>query len=191
MIAFLNGKVESVSQISVIVEVAGIGYECFVSTSTAGSLTAGDNVKLHTHMVVREDGMSLYGFLSIAEKSIFLRLISVSGVGAKIALQVLSGLSANSLANAIASGNVVALSSVKGIGKKTAERIVVELKDKMTGEISSVDNPIAQLNSSASEAVAALVALGYSNNEATKSVVKISGSDKLSVEQIILLALKG
>jgi len=194
MIAFLEGKIEYIFANSIVIVVAGVGYECFVSTSTISSLNIGDNTKVYTHMVVREDDMSLYGFLNLQEKSIFLKLLSISGVGAKIALQVLSGLSAGRVIEAIALGDVAALSSIKGIGKKTAERIVVELKDKIASDFVSAGGGFTSSiiqNSSASEAAAALVSLGYSNLEASRYVEKVKDKDNLSVEQIIVLALKG
>ncbi|MCL2848393.1 MAG: Holliday junction branch migration protein RuvA [Firmicutes bacterium] len=198
MINFIQGIISEKIEQSVIVEANGLGYECFVSNQTLSVLSVGQSAKILTYLKVSDDGLTLYGFIESAERAMFLRLISVSGVGAKVALSVLSGMNIDRLVSAVASGDIVMISSIKGIGKKTAERIVLELKDKIIneflikqgGDIAMVANGSEIVGSLAGQAVEALVALGYSKSEATNSVSKIKDMDGLSVEDIIVKALR-
>jgi len=197
MINFINGIIQEKTEQSIIIEANLIGYECFVSNQTLSNLSIGQNAKILTYLKVSDDGLSLYGFLEPQEKSMFLRLINVSGVGAKVALSVLSGLNINRLVSAIASGDTALISGIKGIGKKTAERIVLELKDKFVDDFlikAGVDASIVEggsvIGSIAGQAIEALVALGYSKSEATNSVSKIKELNSLSVEEIIVRALR-
>jgi len=198
MIAFLKGTIANISEGQVVIETNGLGYICYVPNNVASSLKTDEEAKIITHMVVREDDISLYGFLTYQDKDLFLRLLSISGVGAKVALSILSGLSGDRLIEALASGDTAALSSIKGIGKKTAERIVLELKDKVSADfgdsmrgIISATGTFVPVSSATNEAITALVSLGYSKAEAARSVASIGGIENLSVEEILLKALKG
>jgi len=189
MYSYLTGQITEINQNEVVLEVNGIGYELLVTNSALSNLSVGQAVKIYTYLAVKEDGVSLYGFLDRQEKQMFLKLISVSGVGAKVAITMLSGLQADRLSNAIVSNDIALLSSIKGIGKKTAERIVLELKDKIVGEITLAPNTAVNSNIQ-SEAIAALMSLGLKPAEAANAVSKIKDIDRLSVEEIVVKALK-
>jgi len=181
---------------SVIIEVAGIGYDLTIPVSTYASLPAlGEQVKLLTHFVVREDAQLLYGFATEDERKMFRMLISISGIGPKIANTALSGILVEDLKIAIKDGNVAVLTSISGIGKKTAERIVIELREKVIlegGKNSGVKSTAPLISSEAEDAVQALIALGYSKNEAQTAVDKAqkSASEKLAVDKLVRNALK-
>ena len=132
MYAYIQGTVAEVGENTVVLDVGGVGYELNATASAVSSCAVGAVRRLPAYLVVKEDEMSLYGFADMREKNMFLRLIAVSGIGPKLALSVLGGMSVRELSRNIASGNSAALSSIKGVGKRTAERIVVELKDKIT-----------------------------------------------------------
>ena len=194
MIASLRGKLIYTDNTVAVVECGGVGYKCFVTKNTLYNLPQkNEEVFLHTYMVVREDAMDLYGFESIEELDAFKLITSVNGVGAKIGLALLSEFTASQLTLYIASGDAKALTAASGVGIKLAQRIVLELKDKVGGlttgetiEIKAVGN--ATLNSNTKEAVAALVSLGYSQSEASLAVGKLDMS--LTTEQLIKQALK-
>ena len=194
MIASLRGKLIYTDNTVAVVECGGVGYKCFVTKNTLYNLPQkNEEVFLHTYMVVREDAMDLYGFESIEELDTFKLITSVNGVGAKIGLALLSEFTASQLTLYIASGDAKALTAASGVGIKLAQRIVLELKDKVGGlttgetlEIKAVGN--ATLNSNTKEAVAALVALGYSQSEASLAVGKLDMS--LTTEELIKQALK-
>ena len=194
MIASLRGKLIYTDNTVAVVECGGVGYKCFVTKNTLYNLPQkNEKVFLHTYMVVREDAMDLYGFESIEELDSFKLITSVNGVGAKIGLALLSEFTASQLTLYIASGDAKALTAASGVGIKLAQRIVLELKDKVGGlttgetlEIKAVGN--ATLNSNTKEAVAALVALGYSQSEASLAVGKLDMS--LTTEELIKQALK-
>ncbi|MDE7301509.1 MAG: Holliday junction branch migration protein RuvA, partial [Clostridia bacterium] len=132
MISYLNGKVLNISVDSAIVVVGGVGYEVYCSNSAFTKMTEGKDCELYTYLQVSEqNGVTLYGFSSLQEKAMFLKLISVSGVGPKMGLAVLTYMSLNDVAEAVATGDVKRLSQVKGLGKKTAERIILELREKI------------------------------------------------------------
>ena len=132
MINFIYGEIASKNENSVVLDHNGIGFEIFVSTSTLSLIgQIGEMARVFTYMNVKEDELSLYGFLSIEEKNMFLKIINVSGIGPKMALQILSGLSLSDLAVAIKNEDIKLLSTIKGLGKKTAERLALELKDKI------------------------------------------------------------
>ncbi len=131
MIGYLKGKILSLTADTALIETGGVGYEVLCSASALSSLSGKSEGELYTYLQVREDGISLFGFSSPAEKNMFLKLVSVSGVGPKMGIAVLSGMDINSLAVAIASSDVKKLSTVKGLGKKTAERIILELREKV------------------------------------------------------------
>ncbi len=177
----------------VLVDVQGIGYELLVSLSTFFDLPdIGDGVIMHTHFVVREDAQLLYGFASVEERSLFRSLIKVSGVGPKMALGILSGMSAQDFSLAVHSRDVSALVKLPGVGKKTAERLVVEMKDRV--EAVSQESPLGQATAEQigveQEAESALIALGYKPQDAAKMISKVHNGKVLTAEQLIRSALK-
>ncbi len=189
MIAGLKGIIEAIGNNWVIINVGGISFQVFVPTSTLSNLgVVGKEARLLTHLVVREDNMSLYGFSSARELALFQTLITVSGIGPKTGMAILSAMDAEQLTLAIASGDASLLTAVPGIGKKTASRIVLELKDKIgEGWIISQDREAVQENS---EVLAALVSLGYSAGEATRAIAAIPAKSTMSLEDKIKLALQ-
>src|ERR1043166_589960 len=178
MITFLHGKLVETLPTQVTVNVNGVGYEVLIPLSSFDKLPQpGNEVKLLTQLIVREDAHILYGFASMAERDLFRLLInSVSGIGPKTALNILSGMNATAFRGAVASGDVKALSQISGVGKKTAERIVVELKDKVGAagawEASSAQRALSPEEQKVNDAVLALVALGFKQIEAHDSVRK-------------------
>lgn len=187
MIGRLHGKLIEKTPPQVLVDVGGVGYEVDVPMSTFCSLPAeGSEITLLTHFIVREDAQLLYGFATAAERQTFRALIRISGVGPRIALAVLSGMSTQDLAGAVEQGNATLLTRVPGIGKKTADRLVLELKGKLAG------NAFAPAGGAASAAQAdilsALMALGYSEREAQASVRALPA--EVTVSEGIRLALK-
>jgi Holliday junction DNA helicase RuvA len=188
MIATLEGTLEYRGADSVIINVGGIGFQVYIPGSTLSQLGAiGGKISLYTYLHLREDNASLYGFASNEELALFKNLISVSGVGPKVALALLSSLNPNQLAMAIVSGNVDLISQVSGVGKKMANRIVVDLKGKMEREWSGVALSLAPENT---DAIAALTNLGYSLREATLAVSSLPNSKELSLEEKVKLALQ-
>lgn len=194
MIASLRGKLLFSDSTFVVVECGGVGYKCAVTRNTLNNLSEnGTEIFLYTHMVVREDAMDLYGFSTIEELDAFKMVTSVNGVGAKIGIALLSEFPPAKLMFYIASNDAKALTSASGVGIKLAQRIVLELKDKIgssdisgSDDISVVTGKAA--NSAKSEAVEALVALGYSKGEASLTVGKLD--DNLSSSELIKQALK-
>ena len=188
MIATLEGVLQYRGVDSIIVNVGGIGLQVHVPGSTLSQLGAiNDKVSLYTHLQVREDNISLYGFASGQELTLFKNLISVSGVGPKIALALLSSLTVEQLTMAILGGNVDLLDQVPGVGKKVANRIAVELKGKLEREWEGALLPLAQEDS---DVIAALTSLGYSLREATQAVSSLPSSPGLSLEEKIRTALQ-
>ncbi|HKL94326.1 MAG TPA: Holliday junction branch migration protein RuvA [Clostridia bacterium] len=193
MYAFISGKIVSAKDGQIVIENNGIGYLLTVSGNTlAKAGIVGATLQLHTYLQVKEDLLALFGFATIEEKQFFLNLISISGIGPKLAMQVLSGYDLNTLAAAIATGDVGTLSKIKGLGKKTAERIVLELRDSYNkGEAdvllkSNIENGV---NNDIADAVFALVQLGVTKTEAVKAIK--SASEKVSgVEKLISYALR-
>lgn len=206
MIAYVQGILENLEIDKAVIDVGGIGYEVNISASTCDRMPGlGDNVKLYTYMNVKEDEMSLFGFLTRDEIRMFRMLITVSGIGPKGALSILSVFDTDDLRFAILAGDVKTISKAPGIGKKTAERLVLELRDKISNADITGTEGIGQAAGSASigkssgedassrdEAVEALAALGYNATDAMKAVRKVlSASDeKLDTEAILKLALK-
>ncbi|MDO8916118.1 MAG: Holliday junction branch migration protein RuvA [Coriobacteriia bacterium] len=188
MIAFLTGKVVAKAASFALIEVGGVGFRLAMSTTSLAALPVeGDEVTVHTYLHVREDDLSLYGFESDDERALFERLITVSGVGPKVALAVLSSLRPDALKRALASEDVALLSSVPGIGKKTAQRLIIELKDKLDlPDLASAgvgSEPVA-----AAGARDALLSMGFSPAEAAAA---LSGAPTdASAEQLLRLALK-
>lgn len=193
MYAFIEGKLEEKRQGEIVVNAGGVGYQLICSASTVVEAPqAGERFRAYTYLSVREDAMDLFGFATKEERTMFLKLCSVTGVGARTALGVLSSMPLRDLSIAIATGDTGALSRAPGIGKKTAQRLVLELKDKVeAGELTSGAGqavPAAAMGAQ-QEAVAALMALGYSSAEAARAINQVQGqSDK--TDQLIMLALR-
>lgn len=198
MITFLRGRLVEALPTQAVVEANGVGYEVLIPLSSFDKLpTPGAEVQILTHLAIREDAHVLYGFMTAAERDLFRLLIhTVSGIGPKIALNVLSGMNPVALRGAVANGDVKALSQISGVGKKTAERIVVELKDKIGAagawEASSAQRTLSDADQKVNDAVLALMALGFKQPEAHES---IRGSQALlgpqaSVEQLVRASLK-
>jgi Holliday junction DNA helicase RuvA len=187
MIARLNGLLIEKAPPLIVVDCAGVGYEVEVPMSTFYNLPdVGTQVTLLTHMVVREDAQLLYGFGSVQEKSTFRQLLKVNGIGAKSALSILSGVSIDDLVEAIGSQEVAVLTRIPGVGKKTAERLLLELKDKF--EATGLSSITGHAKSATQDVLNALLALGYNEREATASV-KLLDKD-VSVSEGIKQALK-
>lgn len=199
MISYIKGEILYNNGDSLVVENNGIGYEIIVPAFSAQKLCAQKGiVTVFTYMSVREDGITLFGFASREEKNIYEKLISVSGIGPKAAVSILSVLTTSQLITAIVSGDAAALSRAPGIGKKTAQRVILELKDKIVNEditeAFGMDNDIVltdgiPINDDRSEAVEALTSLGYTRSEAVKAVSKVY-NDGMDVQKILSSALK-
>ncbi|MCJ8165635.1 Holliday junction branch migration protein RuvA [Pontibacter sp. E15-1] len=194
MIAYIDGKLTYKDPTYVIIDVGGVGYQIKVSLNTYSSLPGGERCKLHTFLNIKEDAHTLYGFTTVAEKDLFLLLISISGVGPNTGLMVLSSLSVDEVQQAIVREDVRTIQNVKGIGAKTAQRIILELKDKVRKDVlltDSAGHAVAH-NTNRAEALSALVTLGFAKNVAEKtldSIIKREGGN-LSVEELIKFALK-
>lgn len=197
MITFLDGKLVSALPTQAIVDVSGVGYEVFIPLSSYDKLpAAGQSVRILTHLHVREDAHVLYGFMSAAERDLFRLLVNhVSGIGPKLGLAVLSGMSVNNFKSAVVNSDVAALAKISGLGKKTAERIVLELKDKLgvaaAWEAASAAHAPTPEEEEANEAVLALIALGYKQVDAHKSVREMQQKGEAkSAEDLVKFALK-
>jgi Holliday junction DNA helicase RuvA len=188
MIATLEGTLAYRGDDSVIINVGGIGFRVYVSSSTSSQLGAvKGRVSLYTHLHVREDNISLYGFASSEELALFKNLISVSGIGSKLALAMLSAFNPEQLIVAITSGDIDLLSRAPGVGRKMASRLVVELRGKLEKEWKDVALPLAP---ESADVIAALTGLGYSVAEATKAISRLPDPDGLSLEEKIKMALQ-
>jgi Holliday junction DNA helicase RuvA len=199
MIAFLRGKLLEKSANTVVVDVGGVGYEVHVPLSTFYELgEPSDDVALKIHTIVREDSISLYGFMTSHEREIFTLLISVSGIGPKSALSALSGMGADEMIAAIRDNNIARLTAIPGVGKKTAERLIVELKDKVktidkgtTNDSSSNRDDESTPSGAIDDAVSALVNLGYQRQAAEKAVNKSAQEGtELEVQKLLRRALQ-
>ena len=198
MISFLQGKLVDALPTSVTVNVNGVGYDVLIPLSSLDKLPQpGGEVTILTHLVVREDAHLLYGFMTVAERELFRMLINnVSGIGPKTALNVLSGMNAVTFRGAVASGDVKSLSQISGVGKKTAERIVVELRDKVGAagawEATSAARSLSASDQKVNDAVLALMALGFKQPEAHESVRAAQAmlGEKARVEELVRAALK-
>ncbi len=192
MYSFITGNVVEKKENLIILENNGIGYEILCSNQTLSSVgNVGQSAKIFTYLHVREDAFVLFGFASIEEKNIFIDLISVSGIGPKMAIGILSGVSVKNLVNAIATGDVLLISSFKGIGKKTAERLIIEMKGKL-GKFdlnSDVNNLYSFETDSQTEAINLLVNIGLSKLEAQQIVKQVSKSTD-TTEEIITKSLQ-
>ncbi len=188
MIAILEGILEYRGADSVIVNAGGIGFRVYVPGSTLSQLGAiDDKVSLYTHLHLREDNVSLYGFVSEEELALFKNLISVSGIGPKAALALLSALNPEQLVIAITSGSIDLISQVPGIGRKMANRIVIDLKSKLEREWKEAALPLAAENA---DVVSALTSLGYSLREATQAASSLANSSELNLEEKVKQALQ-
>lgn len=201
MIAYLKGEVVEIEEEKLILECGNIGYNISMPVSALdGTLRPGQEVKIHTHLHVREDAMQLYGFLTRDDLKMFRMLLSVSGIGPKAALGILSGLSADELRFAVLSDDVKTISRAPGVGKKTAQKMILELKDKLdlqeafdTKTMHVQEAPQTEtgdLVDAKKEAVQALTALGYSGSEALRAVKQVDVTPHMNVEEILKQALK-
>jgi holliday junction DNA helicase RuvA len=184
MIAFLRGKIAGRNPDSLIVDVNGVGYLVYAPVGVIAKAKSGAEVTLHTHLVVREDSMTLYGFTEVVEERLFQTLIGVNGVGPKVALALLSILKSDELSYAIASGNAAALARAPGVGQKLASRIVLDLRDKLTTAA-----PVSVPGVESEEVVAALMGLGYSQAEAVDAVARSDLPADAAIEEKVRLAL--
>ena len=198
MIAFLHGKLVEALPTQVIVDVNGVGYDALIPLSSFDKLPPpGQPVKLLTHLAVREDAHVLYGFMTAAERDLFRLLINtVSGIGPKIALNILSGMSVVAFRGAVANGDVKALSQISGVGRKTAERVIVELRDKVGPagalEAGSAQRALSAGEQKANDAVLALMALGYRPVDAHEAIraAQAALGPQASLEELVRVSLK-
>ena len=200
MIAFVRGTAVDMTENSVIVEAGGIGYEIYMTGTDLSQIHMGEEVKIHTYFNVREDAMQLYGFRSKDDLQMFKLLLGVNGVGPKAAVGVLAGITADELRFAILSDDVKTLSKAPGIGKKTAQKLILELKDKMkledafelklAYEQEKAVAGLGEISDGRQEAVEALVALGYSSTDALRAVRKVTDVAPDDVEGLLKAALK-
>ena len=200
MIAYVKGTVEYIEEDNVVIDVGGIGYNVKVSADTAARMPGvGEQTKLYTYMNVREDAVSLFGFFSRDDLAVFRQCITVSGIGPKGALAILSTLNADSLRFAILSGDAKAISKAPGIGIKTAERLILELRGKIRAEDTLIAKDMADYSGASNvaadtaqkrEAVEALVSLGYGQAEALKAVNAIEGIEEMDSGAVLKAALK-
>lgn len=196
MIGYVKGKILSLTPECALIETSGgVGFEIMCSGSAFNALAGKKEGELFTYLQTGENGTSLYGFSSPDEKNMFLKLVSVSGVGPKMGITVLSGMGAGELAAAIAMQDVKKLSSVKGLGKKTAERIILELREKVSASVTAQSReegaPVTPVTSGDEDAVVALMTLGFTRSESEKAISRARANGASSVEDIIMLALKG
>ena len=199
MIAYLRGKVVALTEETVILDVNGVGYEAYCSGGAFRKIGNNDYAELYTYLQVKEDGMTLFGFADMKEKELFLKVISVSGVGPKLGISILTGLSAEEFLLAIQTADAKRLSAVKGLGKKTAEKIILELHGKISAaEVMSVNEdekklPETQpvkLSKADEDAVSALMGLGFTRNESAQAVKKSREGGAVSLEEVIMKALQ-
>ena len=195
MIGYLKGNVKSVSAEFVLLEVNGVGYEVICSGAAFSKLSGAAEGEVYTYMQVKEDGVTLFGFADLQEKSLFLKLTSVQGVGAKMAIAILSSMRPSDVSAAIATADSKRFAAVKGVGKKTAERIILELHGKISADelrgasegVRAVELPAAEED----DAVSALMGLGFTKQESARAVSRARASGATTVEEILAVALKG
>jgi len=191
MITHLKGKLVEKNPTYIVVEAAGIGYLLHISLNTYSSLPDSESLFVYTHLSVKEDSHTLFGFIDKTEREIFRLLISVSGVGPSIARTMLSSMSTDEIQQAIASGNVSVIQSVKGIGVKTAQRVLIDLRDKISKTYVGDEVSVTESNTNKIEALSALEVLGFNKKQSEKVIDKILMEDKaLSVAELIKRALK-
>lgn len=201
MIAFIRGRIEDITEENVVIDTGAMGYHVKISPKTAAALPGiGEEVKLHTYTCIREDAFSLFGFLTKDELTVFKQLITVNGIGPKGGLAILSVMDADDLRFAVISGDAASIAKAPGIGKKTAERVILDLKDKISLEDTLLQREMGQKDFKQggadkdshirNEAVEALTALGYSASEALRAVKAVPCEEGMDVEDILKLALK-
>ena len=200
MIAYLRGKVMAITEETIVLDVNGVGYEAYCSGAAFRKAVMGEVAEFYTYLQVKEDGVALFGFADTREKELFMKVLSVQGVGPKLGIAILTGLSADEFTLAVQTADVKRLSAVKGLGKKTAEKIVLELHGKISaaevmsasgdGVTTSVE-PTAKLSKVEEEAVSALMGLGFTKAESAQAVKKARKTGAVSVEEIIMKALQG
>ena len=190
MITQLKGRLVEKSPTDVVIDCNGVGYLVNISLNTFSKLTDSESISLYTHLQIKEDSHTLFGFYEKTERNLFRQLISVSGIGASTARTMLSSLSPSEIQSAIISGNVATIQSVKGIGSKTAQRVIIDLKDKVS-LISENDEFIGNIgNTNKDEALSALEVLGYSRKQTSKLIeMLVNNSPEMSVEELIKGAL--
>lgn len=191
MYEYIQGKVSELTPASVVIDNHGIGYFINISLNTYSALSGKENAVVFIHQAIREDAHTLYGFFNKSEREIFRLLISVSGIGSNTARMMLSSLSPAEIKEAILSGNVKVLNSIKGIGAKTAQRVIVDLKDKVGKSEISGEFLLQESNTNREEALSALVMLGFAKNTVEKVLDKLLKADpELDVEELVKQALK-
>ena len=195
MFNYICGEIVDFGNSTVVVDVNGVGFELSVSGYTMADCQIGKKQRLYVHMQVKEDDISLFGFSTLEEKKMFLLLISVSGIGCKVAQAILSGMDSNSLALAIFNGDTRMLTKIKGLGKKTAERLVLELKEKVVVDavemvLPITQNPDLQINKDMQNAIAVLVSLGKSQADAEKLVDAAAKLGANTTEELINMAFR-
>lgn len=190
MYEFIEGEIVEKTPAQLVIKAGPVAYLLNISVNTFSKIDGSGSARLYLHHVVREDAQLLYGFADKEEREIFRLLVSVSGVGANTARLILSSMSPHEVKQSILSGNVVALQNIKGIGAKSAQRIIVDLRDKV-GKASETDELFQpQDNTVKEEALSALVALGFPRKVVEKSLVRIMTGDEMSVEEVVKAALK-
>ena len=199
MIAYLRGRVMAITEETIVLDVNGVGYEVYCSGGAFRKAVQGEVAEIYTYLQVKEDGMSLFGFADTHEKELFMKVLSVQGVGPKLGIAILSGLSVDEFTLAVQTADVKRLSAVKGLGKKTAEKIVLELHGKISAaevmsasgdDITSTPEPTTKLNKVEEEAVSALMGLGFAKAESVQAVKKARESGANNVEEIIRKAFQ-
>ncbi len=189
MITHLNGRLVEKTPTNIVVECNGVGYFVKISLNTFSAIGMEEQIKIHTQLQVREDAHTLYGFATLKERIMFNHLISVSGIGANTAILMLSALTSDEIAAAIVGDNVNLIQSIKGIGAKTAQRLIIDLKDKVAKTDFATENIFAVNNTNQNDALTALLSLGFDKSKAEKAINRIITEDQ-SVEDIIKQALK-
>ncbi len=191
MITHIQGKLVEKSPTNVVIDCNGVGYHLNISLHTYSQLSSQENLKLYTHLHVKEDSHTLYGFSSLSEREIFRLLISVGGIGTSIARTMLSSLTPKQVREGIALGDVALIQSVKGIGSKTAQRVIIELKDKVLKVYDIEEGAISKNNTNKEEALSALEVLGFTKKQSERVVDRIiSDHSEANIETIIKEALK-
>lgn len=198
MYSYIRGELAEINSDHIVLDVNGIGYQIYIPTNTLNYLPSiGEMVKIHTYLYIREDAMMLYGFLTRDDLDMFKMLITVSGIGPKGGLGILSTLSTDDLRFAVLSDDAKAIAKAPGIGAKTAQRVIIDLKDKMSLEEAfekklehTTDKVLPENNSIKNDAVLALNALGYSSTESLKAVSKVEITEDMYVEDVLKAALK-
>lgn len=197
MYAYMRGEVVEINLDYIVLDVNGIGYMIYVPTRCYEDITIGETIKVHTYLSIREDAHVLFGFLEKDDLEMFKKLIGVSGIGPKGGISILSNMTADDVRFAIASGDAKAISKAPGIGAKTAQRVIIDLKDKVSLE-EALENRLdagakadsVKANSARNDAIMALCALGYSQSESLRAVTGVSITPDMDVEDILRLALK-